>query len=102
MLICNGGEMEQWVEQVLGSLDTSHMKVLDHDGLWTVVEEEHVEGMEEEEHRHEDGFEMHIEYDEHIWTSPCQCPGHCKNNKPDLVRGSPREKAVLRIIPRHT
>ena len=28
VLVCNGGEMEQWVEKVLGSLDTSHMKVL--------------------------------------------------------------------------
>ena len=28
VLICNGGEMEQWVKKVLGSLDTSHMKVL--------------------------------------------------------------------------
>ncbi len=89
VLICNGGEMEQWVEKVLGSLDTSHMKVLTMMDYVDVVEEEHVEGMEEEEHRHEDGFEMHIEYDEHIWTSPCQCPGHCKDYKQDLVRGRP-------------
>ena len=46
------------------------MKVLTMMDYVDVVEEEHVEGMEEEEHRHEDGFEMHIEYDEHIWTSP--------------------------------
>ena len=58
VLICNGGEMEQWVEKVLGSLDTSHMKVLTMMDYVDVVEEEHVEGMEEEEHRHEDGFGM--------------------------------------------
>ena len=48
VLICNGGEMEQWVEKVLGSLDTSHMKVLTMMDYVDVVEEEHVEGMEEE------------------------------------------------------
>ena len=43
------------------------------------VEEEIVEGMEAEEHdhssdrhshEHDDGHEVEIEYDEHIWTSP--------------------------------
>lgn len=83
VLICNGGEMEHWVEQVLSSLDTSSMKVLTMMDYVDVVEEEHVEGMEEEGHDHEheeaseqavfdadDGHENHIEYDEHIWTSP--------------------------------
>ncbi len=83
VLICNGGEMEHWVEQVLSSLDTSSMKVLTMMDYVDVVEEEHVEGMEEGGHDHEheeaseqavfdadDGHENHIEYDEHIWTSP--------------------------------
>lgn len=83
VLICNGGEMEHWVEQVLSSLDTSSMKVLIMMDYVDVVEEEHVEGMEEGGHDHEheeaseqavfdadDGHENHIEYDEHIWTSP--------------------------------
>ena len=83
VLICNGGEMEHWVEQVLSSLDTSSMKVLTMMDYVDVVEEEHVEGMEEGGHDHEheeaseqavfdadDGHENRIEYDEHIWTSP--------------------------------
>ena len=83
VLICNGGEMEHWLEQVLSSLDTSSMKVLTMTDYVDVVEEEHVEGMEEEDHDHEheedseqavfdadDGHENRIEYDEHIWTSP--------------------------------
>ena len=40
VLICNGGEMEQWVKKVLGSLDTSHMKVLTMMDYVDVVEEE--------------------------------------------------------------
>lgn len=82
VLICNGGEMEHWLEEVLESMDTSDMRVEEMMDVVNVVEEEHVEGMETEEghdHEHEDipeksddhdGFEMHIEYDEHIWTSP--------------------------------
>ena len=93
VLICNGGEMEQWVEKVLGSLDTSHMKVLTMMDYVDVVEEEHVEGMEEEEHRHEDGFEMHIEYDEHIWTSPVNAQAIVKIISRTLSEADPREES---------
>ena len=93
VLVCNGGEMEQWVEKVLGSLDTSHMKVLTMMDYVDVVEEEHVEGMEEEEHRHEDGFEMHIEYDEHIWTSPVNARAIVKIISQTLSEAAPREKS---------
>lgn len=60
VLICNGGEMEQWVEKVLGSLDTSHMKVLTMMDYVDVVEEEHVEGMEDA-HEHGEGAHGHVE-----------------------------------------
>ena len=66
ILICNGGAMEQWVSQVTEALDTSHMTVVTMMEYVDVVEEEIVEGMEEEEHSHEE----EREYDEHIWTSP--------------------------------
>ncbi|MFQ9650954.1 MAG: metal ABC transporter substrate-binding protein [Enterocloster sp.] len=92
VLICNGGEMEQWVEKVLGSLDTSHMKVLTMMDYVDVVEEEHVEGMEEEEHRHEDGFEMH-EYDEYIWTSPVNAQAIVKIISRTLSEADPREES---------
>lgn len=67
VLICNGGEMEQWVQQVLDSLDTSHMKILTMMDYVEVSEEEQVEGMEDSSHQKE---ERELEYDEHIWTSP--------------------------------
>lgn len=90
LLICNGGEMEQWLEQVLEALDTSDMTVVTMMDYVDVVGEEHVEGMEDGWHDHadhdhdghdhdeedvhewqeDDGHGMHIEYDEHIWTSP--------------------------------
>ncbi len=66
VLICNGGAMEQWLERVLESLDTSSMEILTMMDYVDVVEEEHVEGMEDahdhahdhengEEHSHADG-----------------------------------------------
>lgn len=84
LMIRNGGAMEQWVDQVAASLDTSRLRRLTMMDYVDVVEEEVVEGMEEEEHGHEhsreeeeagefdahDGQELDIEYDEHIWTSP--------------------------------
>lgn len=72
VLICNGGSMEHWLDQVLDSIDTSQMRILTMMDYIDVVEEEVVEGMEEAEHDHadHDGHEMEIEYDEHIWTSP--------------------------------
>lgn len=81
VLICNGGEMEHWLRDVLGAMDTSHMTIVTMMDYVDTREEELVEGMEdvehdhgdEDDHNHEaetDGHEMEIEYDEHIWTSP--------------------------------
>ena len=118
VLVCNGGEMEQWVGRVLDSLDTSHMKVLTMMDYVDVVEEEHVEGMEDREHDHveaengeaengeaengeaengeeqgheEDGHEMHIEYDEHIWTSPVNVQAIVKIINKALGEAAPEE-----------
>jgi zinc transport system substrate-binding protein len=101
--------MEQWVKKVLGSLDTSHMKVLTMMDYVDVVEEEHVEGMEENEHHHEDvyeedghekddheeedGHEMHIEYDEHIWTSPVNAQAIVKIISRTLAEAAPGEQS---------
>ncbi|MDO4325182.1 MAG: metal ABC transporter substrate-binding protein [bacterium] len=130
LVLCNGGEMEQWLTQVLEAAESDTRMVVRMMDFVDVYEEEVVEGMEdsghhhadselgdtehrhegsnhdddeeehhdeenyhEEEHDHEehgDGHEeyheeehdheehdhahdddsLHIEYDEHIWTSP--------------------------------
>ncbi|MEG0566361.1 MAG: metal ABC transporter substrate-binding protein, partial [Hungatella sp.] len=46
ILVCNGGEMEQWLEQVLEAIDPSGMTVLSMMDYVDTVEEEQVEGME--------------------------------------------------------
>ncbi len=85
-----GGDSDEWIEDVLEDIDTDKTKVIKLMDLVNVVEEEHVEGMEEHEHHHEDEDhdedehhhgdehedEHHheedeeVEYDEHVWTSP--------------------------------
>ena len=61
-----GGESDEWVEGILESIDTSRMKIVTFMDCVEPVEEEIVEGMEEEEEEGEHG----AEYDEHVWTSP--------------------------------
>ncbi|MEG1779889.1 MAG: metal ABC transporter substrate-binding protein [Clostridium sp.] len=95
LVICNGGEMEQWFTRVLKSLGdegTVPGRVVTMMDYVDTVEEVVVEGMEAHEHDHgaeghdhgaeghdheaeehasgDDGREVEIEYDEHIWTSP--------------------------------
>lgn len=83
VLISNGGAMEHWVSEVLEAVDTSKLTVVVMMDYVEAVEEEIVEGMEEETHDHshggeheenshgeKDSHEEEIEYDEHIWTSP--------------------------------
>lgn len=61
VLICNGGAMEQWVGQVLDSLDVPGLKVVTMMDHVDVVEEEFVEGMEDAAggHIHGDHAEPH-------------------------------------------
>ena len=66
VLICNGGEMEHWLSQVLDSIDTSNMKIVTMMDYVDAVEEEHVEGMEDagDGHDHADGEAGHSHADE--------------------------------------
>lgn len=66
-----GGDSDEWVRDVLASMDTSHKTVIRLMDCVETVEEEIVEGMEHSHEGHEfcDGSCEHEE-DEHIWTSP--------------------------------
>ena len=81
MFIYVGGESDAWVEDALAEAVNKDMVVINLlDVLGDSVKEEEVtEGMQEEEHEHEDGEEGHeegeehedgeTEYDEHVWLS---------------------------------
>lgn len=65
LLICNGGESEAWIEEILSGLD-EEVNVLSMLDCVDAVEEEIIEGMQSREEEDED----EPEYDEHVWTSP--------------------------------
>lgn len=79
LLIYNGGISEQWIEDTLADSEKkpeviSMMECLEDD----VVEEEIIEGMEQEENHEHDSEEVEhghdldsedLEYDEHVWLS---------------------------------
>jgi zinc transport system substrate-binding protein len=65
IFIYTGGESDAWVDRILESMDTDNMKILAMMKAVDVVEEEIVEGMEEENEGKEE-----MAYDEHVWTSP--------------------------------
>lgn len=70
-----GGESDEWVDDTLAQADNKNMTVLDlMDILGDKAKEEEVkEGMQEDDHEHEEGKEEEHEegpeYDEHVWLS---------------------------------
>ena len=74
MFIYVGDKSDQWINEILASMDTSKMKIISLIDAVEVVEEEIVEGMEDEHNNAEleNGKEdqEEVEYDEHVWTSP--------------------------------
>jgi zinc transport system substrate-binding protein len=69
IFIYPGGENSKWVDRILESLgdSTGKMKILKLMDMVEVVEEEIVEGMEDDDHEEEDHSPV---FDEHVWTSP--------------------------------
>jgi zinc transport system substrate-binding protein len=84
IFIYGGGESDTWVSGVLESIDTSAKSVIKMLDCVTPVEEEIVEGMQDEEEEGESAYvpvedgiaateedeEEEPEYDEHVWTNP--------------------------------
>lgn len=101
VFICNGGESETWVDDILdaaGENIGSVVRMMDHvDALG----EEFSEGMQgghdhdhdHDEHEHDghdhDGHEEEIEYDEHIWTSPLIAMDLCRVIADTLAQADP-------------
>lgn len=80
LFIYVGGENDEWVEDILESIDTEKIRQLRLIDCVETVNEEHVEGMKEErghEHGEEEadqesdhGSHETMTPDEHVWTSP--------------------------------
>ncbi len=66
LFIYNGGESDQWVENILdGAPEVKTLRMTDSVQLHEEVIAEGMQHDEDESHDHEE-----VEYDEHIWTSP--------------------------------
>ncbi|MDR0455593.1 MAG: metal ABC transporter substrate-binding protein [Treponema sp.] len=64
IFIYSGGGSDKWVDRILQSMNTGNMNILAVIDTVEAVDEEIVEGMEE------DGDDDESDYDEHVWTSP--------------------------------
>ncbi len=76
VFVYNGGESEEWAEQMLSAAGAgigTVVRMMDHADA---LAEEYVEGMQGAEEEEEDSDE--IEYDEHIWTSPMNAAALCE------------------------
>lgn len=105
-----GGESEEWANKILGSLDISNINVLPILSLVDTLEEEIVEGMNDdnedhdhdgEDHNHEDHDHDHDHndyignyesMDEHIWTSPKNAKKIVLGILDTLVKSDPKNK----------
>lgn len=67
-----GGEMEKWSTKVIASLDDENMKIICIADYVDTIEEQEIDGAEDEHDHEDEEDEEHEEgaFDEHIWTSP--------------------------------
>lgn len=106
LFIYTGGESDGWIENILGDIDTDKTKIFKMMDVVNVVEEEIVDGMEEE-YRYEYGYdnggdkyqyyhdEEEIEYDEHVWTSVKNAVKIINSIRDELTEISPENKQVF-------
>lgn len=107
LLICNGGESEAWLEEILEGAE-GDINVLSMLDCVTALEEETKEGMQVAGHDHDhehhedegDEHEHHeheeIEYDEHVWTSPVNAQLICRAICEKLCEADSANAAVYR------
>lgn len=77
IFIYNGGESDEWVDKVLGSVENKNMRVMKMSDYVPLLEEQDVRQSDRQKvnaadghgHETESGHEHSDEYDEHIWTS---------------------------------
>lgn len=102
VFVYNGGEGEQWVDEILSSAGENIPTVLRMMDYADTLTEEPLAG--HDDHDHADHYHEHdddhdsddIEYDEHIWTSPVQAMKLCRAICDALCAADPAHAAVYR------
>ena len=67
IFIYAGGENDEWVRNIISSINSNTKFISLIDDIIPPMEQQHIEGMQD---THEHSKEHHKEYDEHVWTSP--------------------------------
>lgn len=98
LLVCNGGESEAWLDEILGGMDREIPAVVMLDCVDALTEEVkegmqvhgHDHGHDEHDgHDHDDHEEHEEEYDEHVWTSPVNAQLICRAISAALCEADP-------------
>ena len=89
LFIYNGGESDEWVEDILKENNNLNSFSVMENIEDLLKQEEEKEGMQEDEHEqvHEEG-----EFDEHIWLSLKNAKASCENILNELVKLDPENK----------
>lgn len=109
VFVYNGGEGEQWVDEILDSAGESIPTVLRMMDYAQTLEEEPVDGDSHDDHdgHDHDSHDDHddhddhdhdsddIEYDEHIWTSPVEAGKLCRAICDALCAADPAHAAIF-------
>jgi zinc transport system substrate-binding protein len=92
MFVFVGGDSDEWVNHILEPMDQNSLKTVKLMDCVEVVEEELVEGMEEDVHEEHEEQEEHEEHelDEHVWTSPRNAILIVKKLRDELCEIDPR------------
>ena len=103
VFVYNGGEGEQWVDEILDSAGENIPTVLRMMDYADTLTEEPLAGHDDADHDdadHDHADHDHdsddIEYDEHIWTSPVQAMKLCRAICDALCAADPAHAAVYR------
>lgn len=102
VFVYNGGEGEQWVDEILSSSGENISTVLRMMDYADTLTEEPLAGQDDHDHadhdhEHDDDQDSDdIEYDEHIWTSPVQAMKLCRAICDALCAADPAHAAVYR------
>ena len=102
VFVYNGGEGEQWVDEILSSAGGNIPTVLRMIDYADTLTEEPLAGRDDHDHadhdhEHDDDHDSDdIEYDEHIWTSPVQAMKLCRAICDALCAADPAHAAVYR------
>lgn len=96
VFVYNGGEGEQWVDEILDSAGENIPTVLRMMDYADTLTEEPLAGHDDAGHADHDHDSDDIEYDEHIWTSPVQAMKLCGAICDALCAADPAHAAAYR------